>query len=385
VGGHGTSTAPLRIAGDNLEEHDELVKTQEINCFSSTDTHQIPTSDPTLLPSLPSTIEPTDSKNLTLALVIASLAEENTAWARALISTVPNLAPIIYIVDAPSDALLIPVNKGHEAMPYLSHIIANYDTLADVTLFMHAHQYTWHNNDALGSDSAQIVQHLNPSKVLRDGYTNLRCHLDPGCPAHLHPASVTAETADINRPEELHVAQAWRELFPGTPIPEVLSQPCCAQFALSRARLRSVPLAEYVRHRDWIVNTQLEDAVAGRVWEYVWQYLWTGQWEVCPEEHVCYCDLYGVCFGGEEEYDAWLEKRKGLKVLGAQWDELRTEDEAKPGQGVMEGQRAKDIKAQRAELEAVLEAEKKVALARGKDPRLRAAEIGRAWKDGDGF
>jgi len=261
-------------------------------------------------------------------------------------------------------------------MPYLTYIITHYDALPDVTLFMHAHQYTWHNNDLLASDSALIVRHMNPAKVLRDGYVNLRCHHDPGCPTHLRPASVTEETADINRPEELYVAQAWRELFPGTEVPEVLSQPCCAQFALSRERLRSVPLSEYVRHRNWIVNTHLDDAVAGRVWEYVWQYLWTGQWEFCPAQHVCYCDLFGACFGSKEKHDDWFRRKGRWKDL---WKELdRMEDGGDKGTVV-------EIKREMEELNTVLEKERMEALERGGDPVLRAEELGRAWSPGDGF
>jgi hypothetical protein len=274
----------------------------------------------------------------------------------------PNLTPLIYIVDAPQNTTLIPLNKGHEAMPYLTHIITHYDALAPVTLFMHAHQYTWHNNDLLASDSALIVRHLNPAKVLRDGYVNLRCHHDPGCPTHLRPASVTEAT----------VANAWRELFPGTPVPEVLSQPCCAQFALSRERIRSVPLEEYVRHRDWIVNTHLDDAVAGRVWEYVWQYLWTGLWEFCPAQHICYCDLYGACFGTKEKHDEWFRGKSRWKRLWQELDEMKDGNE----QG-KEGERVAEIKKEMGELDTVLE--------RGRNPMLRALELGREWKVGDGF
>lgn len=270
-------------------------------------------------------------------------------------------------------------------MPYLTYIIKYYDKLPDVSMFMHAHQYTWHNNDLIDSDSSLMVQKLNPAKVVRDGYVNLRCHHDPGCPAHLHPAGITEDTADINRPEELYVAQAWRELFPGTDVPEVLSQPCCAQFALSRDRLQSIPLSEYVRHRNWIINTHLDDAVAGRVWEYVWQYLWTGQWEFCPVEHVCYCDLYGICFGGKEEYDAWFEKRLESRKLEDEWNVLKEEDEKKPGTGVLETPHALNLMVEWMKLVGELERGKSEATERGLNPKLRAQEIGRKWTEGDGF
>lgn len=184
-------------------------------------------------------------------------------------------------------------------MPYLTYIINNYANLSDITLFMHAHRFSWHNNDILDWDSKSLIQSLNSEKAVRDGYMNLRCHHEPGCPDYLHPRNPGKTDSDhVMRPEEEIFGTAWLELFPDvTDPPIVVSQPCCGQFAVTRERIRTEPLERYVYFRKWLIDTPLDDSLGGRVWEHVWQYVFAGVYEFCPKEHVCYCDGYGVCFG----------------------------------------------------------------------------------------
>ena len=124
---------------------------------------------------------------------------------------------------------------------------------------------------------------------------------------------------DLNRPEEVEVAKAWHEVFPNEKVPNVLSQPCCSQFAVSRDALRRLPKSRYQHFRSWIEKTPLKDDISGRVWEYVWQYIFKGVYEFCPNEAECYCRAYGVCFpGGEKEYNDWFDMRGKVKALDAE-------------------------------------------------------------------
>lgn len=120
------------------------------------------------------------AKTRTRTLVVAKLTEENTKWideglADMLIPHGP-LHTAIYVVDNSEALLHTPVNKGHEAMAYLTYIIEAYDGLPDVSIFMHSHEATWHNNDLLNLSSAALVRHLNDERVMREGYMSLRCH-----------------------------------------------------------------------------------------------------------------------------------------------------------------------------------------------------------------
>lgn len=345
---------------------------------------------------LPGTLR-SSASNYTKTLVITRTKDEDVSWIdenlRHLLAD-GSLKTAIYVVDDPTAPLRPPKNKGHEVMVYLTYIIDHYDDLSDVNIFMHSHQIAWHNNELLENDAVQMVTKLSAERVKRDGYMNLRCHWIPGCPDWMHP---TAEHESYGKNEEVRIAKSWSELFPLDPLPDVLAQPCCSQFAVSRDRLHSIPLARFVFYRDWLLHTSLSDYISGRVWEYLWQFVFTGNNVNCPAEHICYCDGYGICFGDEDVYKAWWkvweEKRIAVEELRvwrqqtaaiqhamkeSKLDEVSRLEIPEVGRDV---HLEKEIQA----LGAELNERKKVAINRGLDPKNRAIESGRQWDDGDSF
>lgn len=202
---------------------------------------------------------------------------------------------------------------------------------------------------------------------------------------------------DVNKQEETLLARSWLELFPNNAIPNVLAQPCCAQFAISRDRIRSLPLARYVCFRDWLLRTSLSDYISGRVWEYMWQYIFTGENVLCPKEHVCYCDGFGVCFAGEEEYEAyWVKNRErvGLERELQEWREENEKMKRVPKEEWSQEMIARFANSIGGDLElegkikgllAWAENRRRLAKEWGDDPKHRAVEAGREWKEGDGF
>jgi hypothetical protein len=277
-------------------------------------------------PSTPLTYTRPDADR---TLVVAKLREDDTSWVDRAVKEDPHLRGAVYTVDDKNAALTVPKNKGHEVMVYLTYIIDHYTELSDVSIFMHAHEITWHNNDFLNSNSSLTVLRLKKEHVLQNGYMNLRCHQNPGCPDHIHPtvSGDAGENNDLaNIPEAAVIGNSWLELFPGEQIPSVLSQPCCGQFAVSAERIRKVELSSYVAYRDWLLDTPLEDSLSGRVWEYVWQFLFTGQWEFCPEETHCYCEGYGICFEGTD-YTDYFDLRTESRKFEAEIREFPADDE----------------------------------------------------------
>ena len=243
---------------------------------------------------------------------------------------------------------------------YMTYIIDHYDRLPDISLFMHAHREAWHNGDIFNWDAAVIVKTLRPESVLKQGYFNLRCNLVPGCPNHLYP---TSPIGNPKHPEEGYYAEAWRELFPNQRIPDIVSQPCCSQFALTAERIRSLPQSEYVRIRDWLLNTDMDDRISGRIFEYLWQIIFTGQNELCPVTSHCLCYAYGLCFGGEEIYQQrWGKKAERLEKLIAT-------TKAKKGNGTVL------VEEEMLALVEDMRQSRREAVLRGRDPVLRAEEL----------
>jgi hypothetical protein len=329
--------------------------------------------------------------NYTTVLVVAKTKDEDISW---MDDTIPDVVKHVYVADDPTAPLHPPKNKGHEVMIYLSWIIDNYDDLPDVAIFMHAHQYTWHNDDILGNNAAELISRLSRQRVWREGFVNMRCSWYPGCPDWMHPGE-TKE--NVYKQEEILLAKAWSELFPLDEVPPILAQPCCAQMSLSRERIQAKPRSQYVWYRDWLFSTKLPDFLSGRIWEYMWQFVFTGESVWCPKEHICFCDQFGSCFGGEAEYQQFVNQKNELsdrerdlrewhdkgKAIEEAKEEGRVEEAAQLD--VPEPGKDKELEKEIQRLRPIVQGLKDDARKRGDDPKNRAMEAGREWKEGDDF
>lgn len=66
-----------------------------------------------------------------------------------------------------------PLNRGNEAMGYLTAIIDNYHTLPDAMVFVHAHRFSPHNHFTTAWLLAQLL--LRPPRQLPGGFMPLQC------------------------------------------------------------------------------------------------------------------------------------------------------------------------------------------------------------------
>lgn len=255
--------------------------------------------------------------NYTQIMVVPRLKIDDISWIR---EELPDIDTAVYVANDPTADFHPPRNKGHEVMVYLTYIIDHYSDLPDTIIFMHAHRWTHHNIELLGYDSAEMIRRLSNDYVAREGYVNMRCRWYPGCPEWLHPKDARETLA---KQEGVVLSQCWHELFPSKPLPEALGQGCCAQFALSKNRVLSIPLSRFIFYRDWMLRTPLSDYVSGRIWEYLWQYLFTGESIYCPSEHACHCQGFGVCFGGATEYEEFRELGRSKEAYEKELEEMR--------------------------------------------------------------
>ncbi|RFU26270.1 hypothetical protein B7463_g10064, partial [Scytalidium lignicola] len=201
-------------------------------------------------------------------IVVGHLRNESTGW---VAENLPDWQHAIYTVDDPDAPLKPPKNKGHEAMVYLTYIIDHYDKLPSTVVFLHAHRdgypKAWHN-DADDYDNVNSVRNLRIDFVQQSGYANLRCIHIPGCPDEIRPFR---KNMIKDKPHEIAFAQAWKDIFGAdVPTPELIAAPCCSQWAASRTQIRQRKKEEYIRYRQWLLDTPLDDAISGRVLEYLW-------------------------------------------------------------------------------------------------------------------
>ena len=250
-------------------------------------------------------------------MVVPRLKNDNVSW---ITEELAGIDAAIYVANDPTAPLHPPRNRGHEVMIYFTYIIEHYYNLPDIIILVHAHRWTHHNIELLGYDSAEMIRRLSNDYVTHEGYVNMRCQWYPGCPEWLHPRDARETLA---KQEQVVLTKSWHELFPSEPLPEALGQACCAQFALSKERVLSIPLSRFVFYRDWILRTPLSDYVSGRIWEYLWQLLFTGNSIHCPSEEICHCRGFGVCFGGNARYKKYKELRHTKERYVSELEDLR--------------------------------------------------------------
>ncbi|KAH9884855.1 hypothetical protein F4778DRAFT_522544 [Xylariomycetidae sp. FL2044] len=225
-------------------------------------------------------------------LVVASTTDDDTSWLRKFL---PDWPAKIYVTDKPRGGrLAVPVNKGREAMVYLSYLIDFYDALPDVVVFLHARRFQWHNDNP-DFDGLQMIQRLRLDHVRRVGYVNLRCTWELGCPVEIRPLDDAKTEWEGPIRTNYVYKEAYRGLMPGREVPDLVGASCCGQFAVSRAAIRRNPKDRYVRWRNWLVETEYEDDVSGKVFEYLWHIMFGQHAVFCPSPSACYCNLYGLC------------------------------------------------------------------------------------------
>jgi hypothetical protein len=215
-------------------------------------------------------------------VVMAKLPSDDTRWVH---TELPDWQSAIYSIDtetphnkSPLDPLTNSTlrtlrNKGREANAYLAYIVQNYNNLPSTIAFIHPHKdgypRAWHTDNDEYSNAVSL-QNLNIDFIQSNGYANLRCVNDPGCPSEVMPFR---DPPEAHRTTEAVMPEVWRDLFNNTDVPHVLATPCCAQFAVSSKQVQERPLNEYRKYYTWLMETPLHDDTSGRVFEYLWHVL----------------------------------------------------------------------------------------------------------------
>ncbi|KAK8068761.1 hypothetical protein PG994_005377 [Apiospora phragmitis] len=177
--------------------------------------------------------------------------------------------PYIYTVADPPEPgykLIPPIRRGREAIVYLDFIVRYYDSLPGIVAFVHPTQEQWHNEvEDLGPLTGRILRYLRIDSVERLGYVNLRCKHDPGCPVSVSPLEPT-ETDIQNKDIRMYFADVYAYLFSEQEnVPAHIGGICCAQFAVSRQRIRQRPRASYQRMLQWCATQNVTDSFGGRM------------------------------------------------------------------------------------------------------------------------
>lgn len=161
-------------------------------------------------------------------------------------------------------------------MVYLTFITDNYENLPPHVVFVHGHRNSWHQE----GDIVDLVRALQVPELEDVGYVPLRCDWYPSCAAEIRPIDHDAIVwgPGVNRQEtENAIGYAWPIFFPGVPLPDTIASQCCAQFAATRGAIQRRTKDDYLRMREWLLETPLIDDISGRVLEKLWAYIMTNE------------------------------------------------------------------------------------------------------------
>ncbi|KAI9888281.1 MAG: hypothetical protein M1814_000771 [Vezdaea aestivalis] len=258
-------------------------------------------------------------------LVVAGLKDDDVNWIE---ENLPDWKAFVYKADDYNATLHPPANKGNEAMVYLTYIIDNYDKLAETSVFMHSLRYQWHNDDPM-YDGVPIIQRLNTSLVQTEGYVNLRCTWWIGCPSQIELSPKDGEDHGLDEHNQIKydLAKNFGDFFPATEMPSHIGSSCCSTFAASREVIRRRSRSQYIRYRDYLLTTQSNNAVSGRVFEYIWHMIFGKPAQYCPKAQDCYCKVFGLCelkCTGEGQCDGQYRPPPGMSMPPG-WPENRPE------------------------------------------------------------
>jgi hypothetical protein len=173
-----------------------------------------------------------------------------------------------------------------------------------------------------------MLRGLQLPYIISQGYANIRCVWTLGCPSEIKfDKQIDLNGEDDLRPTQTAYKQSFQELFPGEPIPASVGVACCAQFAVTREKIRERPLEDYKHYRQWLLDTPLDDSVSGRIFEYSWHIIFGKPYTHCPNAKECYCNIFGLCnleCDGEDKcgerwpYPPYSSLPKGWPIIG--WD-----------------------------------------------------------------
>lgn len=205
-------------------------------------------------------------------------------------------------------------------MAYLTFIIDNYNALPLVTVFLHGHDRSWHQM----AHSVDMLNALNFTAVLDQGYANLNCH-DPNHCQEGKVIDLTQGPDDIPFEGFKPIPEFWSLLFgrTGPPSPTRFAARAGAQFAASRDAIRSRPLEfwealrrpllrgfwEYRDVLPTVWHQQRKDGSGGRamgtVFEQTWHVLFMKPPQYCEaitEDHCVNTTFSGAIICDTEEF-----------------------------------------------------------------------------------
>lgn len=155
----------------------------------------------------------------------------------------------------------IDFNKVQEVPAYLKYIVENYNNLPEYNIFVHGHLISEHQDDNI----VNIINNIEFNKEIinlnrKDWFQTI------------------SKGDEFQDRKFSWIEGNWKELIGDyLKLPNSLSFPSCAQFAIHKSCIKQHPIQFWQHLFDWCKNTNLENFVSSRIFEYIWYYIFSGK------------------------------------------------------------------------------------------------------------
>ena len=249
------------------------------------------------------------SRQLTIGLIFPSEDGSKPEWTKEIPETY-RLYP--YNWGSPKEEInYVPINKGKEAMTYLTFLIQYYDDLPDKMFFFHGHNQSWHQPLGLKPLLAKVTwerveEYLNilGCDLMRDDgliaaftpgeFKNTRFYSVPLIKMVLLGTSMPLPFLDSGLP---YFAAMWRELnmkqygYQDINDRVPLQDFGCSQFLVGKKTVLKWPKEAYVALRNWVMYNPADSQRTGWVFEHSWHAVFTGKGGETVEDQFRKCRI----------------------------------------------------------------------------------------------
>jgi len=191
--------------------------------------------------------------------VVISHYHEDVHW----VAQLPLVGfPDYLILSKTMEPVYLSINKGNEASIFLKYICDHYHQLKEYTVFLHGHEYAWHQD---GSMLTLLPEKWNEMLQQKRLYMNLN----------------NTPCGSILENQHIDLIRTWYKEFLEDEMGPIENHgdwtvgiPCCAQFIVHRSVIQRRSLKCYQGLLNWILTTELTNDISGRIMEWTWELLW---------------------------------------------------------------------------------------------------------------
>lgn len=205
--------------------------------------------------------------------VIIARYKEDIAWTRDL-----GYDFVIYDKggDLRDNAIYLD-NIGREAHTYLTHIITQYDNLAEFNVFVQGNPFD--HLDPSGEGSVNMLKKqiadVVDRKVPFKGFAWLRIMCDPlGRPHDLFEERTRGKWAGWGK--DIPVGEVFEKLFPAKVPGKIIARGAAGIFSVSGERIRTRPREFYEYALSLVEADPYDENNTGHAFERLWQFIFNG-------------------------------------------------------------------------------------------------------------